>query len=251
MIKFRNITVAFLMLLSIIAYSQETPESVLDKVDKAQRNYNTFAFSATMEIDNRGRKLVKTFDGLSQTEGSKAFMEYTNPQDRGSRYLKLDQDMWIYMPAAQDVLKISGHLLRDSVMGSDMSYNDILDLGSYNKRYKATSLSNSVYNGKDVYILTVTARDDSASYAKIEMTVDKKNYLIYKMVMYAKGRDGDRAIKEFVMDNYKNFSGVNIATYTTVKDLRKKDSQTSMTYQDVKINPPVKSEVFTRSYLEH
>lgn len=251
MFKMININVFFLFVLSLTLYTQETAESLLDKVDKVQRNYKTFSFNAMMEINNRGRKLVKTFNGQIQTEGSKAFMEYTNPQDRGSRYLKLDQDMWIYMPAAQDVLKISGHLLRDGVMGSDMSYNDILDLGSYNIKYEATLISDSTYEGKEVYILTVTAKDDTASYAKIDMTVDKKKYLIYKMIMYAKGRDGDRAIKEFTMDDYKNFSGINVAMYMTVKDLRKKDSQTVMTYQEVKVNPDIKSEVFTRSYLEH
>ena len=58
-------------------------------------------------------------------------MEFTNPEDRGTRYLKRDKNLWIYFPKEQDTVKISGHLLKEGMMGSDVSYEDALESSDY------------------------------------------------------------------------------------------------------------------------
>ena len=76
----------------------------------------------------------KTMNAVA--EGSdKAFAEFTNPEDRGTRYLKLEKDMWIYFPKEQDTVKISGHLLKEGMMGSDVSYEDALESRDFKAKY--------------------------------------------------------------------------------------------------------------------
>ena len=41
------------------------------------------------------------------------------------------------MPRAERVQKISGHMLRQGMMGSDMSYEDMLEAADFEEKYEA------------------------------------------------------------------------------------------------------------------
>lgn len=241
---------AILFFIPIFLSAQESPSSVLAKVDAAQRNYKTFGFKSEMKIENMGRTLLKNMFGFTRSADDNAFIEYTNPQDFGTRYLKLSNDMWIYSPDAQDVLKLSGHLLRDSMMGSDVSYNDIMERSAYKDKYIPTTVSETNIDGTPLLLLVLMAKDDSVSYARQDLFVQQQGYLIRKIILYAKGRDKERAIKEFEMDNYKKINNVDVAMLMKARDLRKKNSQTTINYTEVTINPQLDVKMFTRSYLE-
>ena len=52
------------------------------------------------------------------------FQSYTEflspPREAGTKMLKLQDELWTYTPATDRVIRISGHMLRQSVMGSDL-----------------------------------------------------------------------------------------------------------------------------------
>lgn len=253
LIKYFNtvMIISLLIFMTNINLFGQTASEVLKRVDETQKNFDTMSFTATIEIKSGRRKLTKNAFGFLDDDTDNSFMEYTNPQDRGTRYLKLDQDMWIYLPDAQDVLKLSGHLLRDSMMGSDISYDDMLDQGGLTKNYHAESLTTVNLNGGDVYLLVIKRKEDSTvSYERQDIYVDKNNYRIDKMVMYAKGRKTDRAIKEFILSDYAKIGNLDMAMRIEVRDLRKRSSSTVIVYDDIKIDIVIEEKVFTRSYLE-
>ena len=238
------------LLISTNAFAQNATE-ILKQVDNTQKNFNTMSFTGAMKITSGSRNLEKSFFGFLDDSKDSSFMEYTNPSDNGIRYLKLGQDMWIYIPDAGDVLKLSGHLLRDSMMGSDISYDDMLDQGNLSDNYNAESVTSTNLDGKDVYLLVIKKKEGSTvNYERQDLYVDKNNYLINKMVMYAKGRETDRAIKEFILTDYKKYGNLNMATKLVVRDLRKRNSSTTITYDKIEINSQIDKKVFTRSYLE-
>ncbi len=244
------VCVIFLTSLIGLAFSQ-TPQGVFNEVNAQGRDFSTMSFKAEMEILSRGRTLTKAFFGYLQDEKNASFMEYTNAQDAGTRYLKIESDMWIYIPEAADVLKLSGHLLRDSMMGSDISYDDMADQGSLENDYLAESMQSTTFEGNEVYVLTIKAKDENAvSYIRQDLYIDKSTYNVLKTVMFAKGRNEDRAIKEFTMREYKTIGTLTLPMVLEVVDLRKKNSKTVVTYTEIEINTGIDDEVFTRAYLE-
>ena len=240
-----------LLLLFVAPIFAQDANEILKRVDNTQTDFNSMEFKATMAIQSGSRNLSKEFFGFINDAEDKSFMEYTNPQDKGTKYLKLQKDMWIYIPDAQDILKISGHLLRDSMMGSDISYDDMLDQGTYSSKYNAESLISTNYNGKDHYLLSIIAKDaNEVSYVKRDLYIEKKSFLISKVVMYAKGRKEPRAVKEFMMEDYINLGRLQMPKKMIAKDLRKKNSQTVISYTEIKIDVPLNDKMFTRAYLE-
>ena len=49
--------------------------------------------------------------------------------------LKINDKLFTYSPQTDRIIQISGHMLRQSVMGSDMSYNDVMEDKPLNQLY--------------------------------------------------------------------------------------------------------------------
>ena len=122
-----------------------TADEILAAMDK-NRDYRTVTYTGTMEIQTGGE--IRTKNMKVQGEGdSKAVVEFTNPQDQGVKYLKINKDLWIYFPSEQDVVKISGHMLKEGMMGSDVSYEDALESDAVKKKYKAAIIGEDSLDG--------------------------------------------------------------------------------------------------------
>lgn len=247
----KKIVTIVLLFLSTSVFAQ-TKEEVFERINTESKEFSTMYFEAEMEITSRGRTLTKNFYGYLDDTTDSSFMEYTNSADEGTRYLKLENDMWIYLPDAGDVLKLSGHLLRDSMMGSDISYDDMMNQGSLADEYYPESLTTVSLDGNDVFLLAIKAKDaDDSTYIRQDVYINKEDYTIAKLVMFAQGRNEDRAIKEFSMGNYKKIGNLNMATEMEVVDLRKKNSKTVVRYTETEIDIPIDEKMFTRAYLEN
>jgi outer membrane lipoprotein-sorting protein len=170
--------------LSAVAARAQSADEILAKVD-ANVSYGSIRYTGRMEITIAGESRSKTMQALSQGS-TKAFVEFTNPEDRGVRYLKRDKNMWIYFPNEQDTVKISGHLLKEGMMGSDVSYEDALESSDYKARYNASLKPEDTINGRRCYVVELTAKVDTAAYDRRVLWVDAERFIALKQEMYAK-----------------------------------------------------------------
>ena len=94
--------------------------------------------------------------------------------------------MWTYSPQTDRVIQISGHMLRQSVMGSDMSYNDMMENRPIEELYAATIEGSIEINGREHWIMVLDAKVKGLSYPKRRSWVDKEYLLPIKEELYAK-----------------------------------------------------------------
>ena len=104
-----GITVSILFSSLIIAAAAEmTAEEIINKRDDNEY-FNTAQMEAEMIIVSGGRKIIKTMFILSDKRN--ALVEFTNPVDRETKFLKREDDLWMFFPDAEEIIKISGHML--------------------------------------------------------------------------------------------------------------------------------------------
>jgi outer membrane lipoprotein-sorting protein len=176
-----------LSLLAATALGAQVPGSadeILAKVD-ANMSFGNMRYSGRLEITIGGETRYKTMDAVAMGS-EKAFAEFTNPEDRGTRYLKLAKDLWIYFPKEQDTVKISGHLLKEGMMGSDVSYEDALESRDFKIKYGASLKGKESLDGRDCYIIQLDAKVPTAAYDRRVMWVDAERFVVLKEEMYAK-----------------------------------------------------------------
>ena len=163
-----------------------TGEEILRKID--ENMYVDQAISETTMIIH-GRTGTRTVTSKSWAEGKdKAFVEYLSPaREKGKKMLKLDDKIWNYTPEPNDrIITISGHLLRQSIMGSDLSYEDMTDNDKLYELYDAVVEGEDEWNGQHCYVLQLTAKKRGLAYHARKLWVDSERFLPLKEERYAK-----------------------------------------------------------------
>ena len=231
---------------SIVISSDLTVNEILNKIDF---NLNSSNRVMTTQMIVHGRRTSRTIVSKSWIIGTdKAFTEYISPpREQGSKMLKLDDILLTYSPQTDRIIQISGHMLRQSVMGSDMSYNDVMEDKPLDQLYTAI-LEGEVYiNNRKCYILFLEAKIDGISYPKRREWVDAEYFLPIKEELYAKS---GKLLKSTSMDGIKKIKDRWFPTRFIFKDELKKNSKgTEWIIKDIKFDQEIPEIIFSKSNL--
>ncbi|MDR2500099.1 MAG: outer membrane lipoprotein-sorting protein, partial [Treponema sp.] len=69
---------------------------------------------------------------------------------------------------------ISGHMLKESMMGSDLSYEDTINNDTLSSRYTPTLSGSETWNGRGCWALDLTAKKRTESYPRQKLWIDKE-----------------------------------------------------------------------------
>lgn len=163
-----------------------TGQEILERVDG---NFVAENRKITSTMIVRGRRGTRTIQSQSWVQGvEKAFSEYLSPpREAGTKMLKLKDELWIYSPDSDRTIKIAGHMLRRSLMGSDISYEDFMEDPKLSNLYEATILGEETIMERPTVILGLTAKKDGLAYESRKLWVDRERFLPLREERYAKG----------------------------------------------------------------
>ena len=181
-------SILFLFFLFSFLFPQ-TDQMNADNIMKAiDENLNAESRIITSKMVVRGRRSSRTIESKNWVVGTDlAFTEYLSPpREAGTKMLKLGDKLWTYSPQTDRVIQISGHMLRQSVMGSDMSYNDMMEDRPIEELYSATIEGSVEIDGRVHWIMVLDAKVKGLSYPKRRSWVDKEYLLPIKEELYAK-----------------------------------------------------------------
>jgi hypothetical protein len=230
-------------LIITLLFQQISPSEVLLSLRKNLK-YNTSTFSAQLEIRKGKRVLNKSFKGYSK--GENFYLEFTNPEDKGVKYLKLKGDLYIYLPDIDDVVRLSGDMLKQSFMGSDLSYEDLMQEDPL-KYYKPVAMRDTTIEGRIYFILELEDTTGNAPYYRVRMVVDLDRNIWLKEELITKS---GRKIKEVEALEFKNIKGKYYPTSIAMRDLRLKDSYTKFVFKEVDFDIPIPDKYFSLSELK-
>ena len=122
----KQLMILFAIIFSVTLFAQPSASEIIKKVDK---NLVTDNQIATSKMIIHGRRSSRTVEAKSWQRGiDDSFTEYLAPaREKGTKMLKLGDQLWTYSPSTDRTILISGHMLRQSVMDSDLSYEDMME----------------------------------------------------------------------------------------------------------------------------
>ena len=238
----------YILLFSFL-FSIDPDISVTEIIKKIDFNLNSKNRFMKSKMIIYGRRASRTIVSESWVVGvNKAFTEYTYPaREAGSKMLKIDDRLYIYSPQTDRIIQISGHMLRQSVMGSDMSYNDILEDKPLSDIYKATLEGEELINERKCYIIYLEAIIEGLAYPKRRAWVDIEYFLPIKEELYAKS---GKLLKSSSMDGIRKIQDRWFPTVFIFKDELKKGSQgTEWIIDEISFNVEIPDSRFLKSNL--
>ncbi len=175
----KTFLIAILSAIAFLGYGQPTADKILEMVDENMSSENRI-FESTMTI--HGKRNSRTITSKSYSVGDKqSFTEYLAPaREQGTKMLKLEDKLWIYSPSTDRTIQISGHMLRQSVMGSDLSYEDMMDDRKLTETYNASVIGEEEIDGRPTWILELKAKVDDVAYASRKVWIDTERLVPLK-----------------------------------------------------------------------
>ena len=242
----KKIAILALSFLVPPAYSQPDASDVLKKVDKNLSSENR-VFESTMII--HGKRGDRSVTSRSYSVGDKkSFTEYLSPaREQGTKMLKLEEQLWIYSPSTDRTIQISGHMLRQSVMGSDLSYEDMMDDRKLTDVYAATIVGNEEIDGRKTYVLELKARVTDAAYFSRKMWIDTERFVPLKEELFAKS---GQLLKRTILSDVKLVQGRWFPTTIVYKDMLKEGKGTEFKMTSIKFNQTIPDYIFTKAALK-
>ncbi|MCL2127067.1 MAG: outer membrane lipoprotein-sorting protein [Treponema sp.] len=229
-----------------LAFSQ-TPSAaeLLQKIDNNEI-YKTIEYDGEMIIEYQGRRYVKVMKAWAR-ENSDSFIEFTNPEDRGTKYLKRGGRLYMYSPDNEGVMLISGHMLKESMMGSDMSYEDTINNDTLASRYNAVITGSQEWNGRPAWVLELAAKKKTESYPGRKLWIDRETEDLLHYELYALS---GAKLKEYNMLRIEVLAGRRFPVEVEIRDLLRKDSKTTFIMKNAVLDRPIPDSVFSQRNLE-
>ncbi|MFQ6676274.1 MAG: outer membrane lipoprotein-sorting protein [Fidelibacterota bacterium] len=169
----------------VLSGQHPSGEEILRQVDE---NLVAENHAATVTMIIHGRRGSRSMTARSWIQGTdKSFTEYLAPaREKGTKMLKIGDQLWMYSPQTDRVIRIAGHMLRQSMMGSDLSYEDMMEDPSLQEMYRAEVLGSDSFHERDCWVLKLTAKVDDAAYHSRKIWVDKERMLPLREDRFAK-----------------------------------------------------------------
>ncbi len=227
--------------------SSQTPngDEILKRVDENM-------FSRTRIVTSRmvihGPREMRTVESKSWQRGTnESYTEFLAPaRERGIKMLKLKDMLWEYSPSTDRIIMISGHLLRQSVMGSDLSYEDMMDDPHLPHLYAATVVRRDTAAGRECWVLDLTAKTEDIAYDHRRLWVDEARDVVLKENLYAKS---GRLLKTVDVREVRRIQNRWMATSVLYKDVLKEGEGTEFYLDTITLDVPIPDYLLSKAAL--
>lgn len=235
--------IALLLIFTGSMVHAQTAEEWIDRVDDNML-MSSAEYLATMMIHLPSGQ-ERTFSMNCKVVGEKfALIEYVQPKrDAGTRYLKRDDELWIYFPRVDRTMLIQGHMLRQGVQGGDMSFEDMTESSSWRDKYSAEI----VQEDENKVTIEMTAHDMTVSYPFREIILDKATALPMMQIDYDASH---QPIKESEILKFEEIDGRNFPTESIIRSRITENKWTRFQMEDIKLDVKFDESQFTKRALE-
>ena len=222
------------------------PFKILEKVDQNM-------YSETKTIEGRmiiyGRRNTREISFLSYSRGKdQSFTEYLSPaRQKGTKMLKLEDNLWIYSPGADRSIQLSGHMLKQSLMGSDISYQDMMEETKLSESYYAKIIGEESLQDRKCWIIELNARVDDVNYDKMKIWVDEERFVVLKEELFAKS---GQQLKQITFSDIKKIQNRWFAKKMNFKDVLKSGKGTDFIIDKIQFDVPIEDYKFTKAVLK-
>jgi outer membrane lipoprotein-sorting protein len=244
----KTISLFFILIVMTAAAMTQAPPSGEDILKRVDANIGSDNKIATAEMIIHGRRGSRSIKSKSWIHGEeKSYTEYLAPaREAGTKMLKLEDQLWTYIPSTDRTIKISGHMLRQSVMGSDLSYEDMMEDPELLNLYDANVIEEQTFLDRPCWVLELTAKVSDISYHSRKIWVDKERYVSLKEERFA--RSG-KLLKIFEIKVVRRIQNRWVPTHMVFKDALKSGKGTEYFIESIEFNADIPDYIFSKASL--
>ncbi len=220
---------------------------IIEKADELLRgdtNYGEYEMSITTPHWQRTLKMQTWTKGKK-----KSFIHITYPaKEKGITFLKVDYNLWNYLPKIERVIKIPPSMMMQSWMGSDFTNDDLVKESSIVDDYEHKLIGIETQDDDQAYKIELIPKPDApVVWGKVIFWVRKKDYIPLKEEFY---NERGELKKVMTLSEIKKVHTRIIPTRWEMVNVAKPGNRTVFKLIDMKFNIPLADNIFTMKNLK-
>jgi outer membrane lipoprotein-sorting protein len=225
-----------------------TGKQILERID-ANEVADTQSMHIKMTVNRGVRRKPKTSEMKIWIRGlDNAAIEVVSGPDKGTRFLRLGDDLWIASREAEKPMKISGHMLRQGFLDSDWSYEDSTNNKPLAERFEATITGVEVRDAHTCWVLDLKATDMDETYALQKVWVDQETLLpVFQELKALSGM----LLKTLSYEDFKQIDGRWTPMKMTMNDVLKKKTFTVLEIIEIRFDVEIDEATIGLEFVEN
>lgn len=243
--------IIFMMMVMFVSMSAQAADlsgkEIIDRMVKALRG-NSNISEYTMVVTTPQWKRDLTLKVWDDRVGKKSFVKILAPaKDAGTTFLRINYNLWMYMPTTEKVMKIPPSLMLQAWMGSDFTNDDLVKESSYTEDYSHVVEGSATTPEGDVYVVRLDPKPNApVVWGKMICQVRKSDFMPVEHQYYS---EGGKLMKRLHFHNYKNVSGHMYPMLWKMENVAKSGHFTTLTLKDIQFNSAIPAEIFSEQHL--
>jgi hypothetical protein len=233
--------------LSLIENGEPNLPAIIKYIDDMYRSESSISLMTLTVTKPRNKRTLSMKTWTKGREKALVVIQ-SPPREKGTATLKIDRNLWNYLPRIRRTIRIPPSMMLTSWMGSDFTNDDIVREASFEKDYNYSLIGQS--QDPNGWLIELKAKPDIVGlWKKLEVVVSKDGRI--PLVTRYYDRKG-RLARTFRYSEVKNFDSHIVPSRLTLvpQDKDKKGHKTELIYEDIDFNVPVSDITFSLSNLE-
>ncbi|RLD38923.1 MAG: outer membrane lipoprotein-sorting protein [Bacteroidetes bacterium] len=224
-----------------------TAVEIIKKADEKNRG-ETSQGEMTMTIVRP--KWERSISMKTWSKGDKYFVIYiTAPaKEKGQVFLKVDKEMWNWVPSISRMIKIPPSMMMQSWMGSDFTNDDLVKQSSIVVDYDHKLLEDENIRGMDCYKIELIPHEDApVVWGKIISWITKDGFNLWKSEYYD---EDDYLINIENSSDIKQMGDRKIPARVEMIPADDPGKKTIMEFKNLIFNQPIDDSFFSKQNMK-
>ena len=219
-------------------------EDIVREMDSKQ-SFTTMKVTGSMITNDRFGTKVSDF--ISWSRGNDEFLiEFTSAAELGQKVLRTASELYLYYPDAEEIIRLQGAALRQSMLGSDISYEDMTEGNDTLSKYEVVLTGEESVGGEVCYVIEMTAKSRDVAYPKQIVWIIKKSLVPQQVQYFSKS---GKLLKDMRVNEIRQVGEKFVITRMTLEDKLKKNSSTELVIKKLETNPDLGQDFFSLDNL--
>lgn len=237
---------SFLILLVPAVASAQNPVDLM-KREEIHNTGKTVSSRMTMTIDPEGdSRVLEVANWMQGFE--KTLIKIIKPaKDKNQGHLKLQRQLWQFLPKVDRIIKIPPSMMLQNWMGSDFTNDDLVKGSRLSADYDLKLLKPAEVNQTKVYVIEAMPKPDApVVWGKIIEYLTQKEAAFVKREFYS---EKGKLVKTMVGTDLKTINGHTVPTTLTMTNHEKNNRKTRIQYQNMVFDQVIPDSVFSQENL--
>jgi outer membrane lipoprotein-sorting protein len=228
------------------AADDEVVMRLLEKADDMMRGESS---EGRMSMHVKTSRWDRTLSMNVWSQGTdKSLVIITDPpKERGMATLKVDKNIWNYLPKVDRTIKVPASMMSGSWMGSHFTNDDIVKDARYSRDFDNKLLESPEDNDQGLYIIeSIPKPDTPVVWGKIIIKIRASDELLDEVTFYD---EQDQLMRTMLFEDIGDLGGRRLPRRTKTIPADKPDEFTEMIYEELTFDVNLPERTFTLQAL--